>query len=318
MTYQVRVCRVYNDKLGGILRGNFMKFGIFVFLLLIFALQTVFIYGQSPAGPGSEIYLFSIEKKNGKYVFTGGKNITKNPGYDNQPSFSLNNRSILYTSSRDGGDTNIYEYILAEEKAFQITTSSDGEYSPRELDKNTITFVREGSGQEMTVWQYDRATKKESPALKIKEPIGYYAWNYKGDALVWVRYAFMIHWVNSEKGINKYIASYAQPSIPHQIPRTGRFSFMERQPNDELWIREFDPQTQAVRPIVQSKDGKRDYCWMRDGSLLIGSGTKLYRFDEKKDKDWQLVADLSSFGIKDISRLAVSFDGKKLALVSNQ
>ncbi len=136
--------------------------------------------------------------------------------------------------------------------------------------------------------------------------------------MVWIRYAYFAHWVNPEKGINKFVADYVQPSTPQRIPGTDNFSFMVRLPNDELWIKEFNPNNQAVRPIVQTKDGKVNYCWMDDGSLLIGSGTKLFRFDEKSDKNWVLLADLSGFGIKDISRMAVSPDGKNLAVVSNQ
>ena len=292
-----------------------MKLQIFLWLIVTLFVQTLPAFSQTS---NPEIFLFSVEKKDGKFAFADGKNITNNLGYDNQPSFSLDNHSLLFTSNRNGKDTNIYEYILADGKTTQITTSEDNEYTAKELDGNTINFVREGKGQEMTVWKYNRQTKQESPALKNKEPIAYYAFNSKGDALVWIRYAFFIHWVNPEKGINKFVTDYAQPSTPQRIPNTDNFSFMKRLPNDEIWIYEFNPSNQAVRPVVQTKDGKITYCWMPDGSLLIGSGTKLFRFDEKSDKTWVQIADLSSFGIKDIGRIAVSSDGKYLALVSNQ
>lgn len=286
-----------------------------ILLLLIVIGQTLFAFAQQP---NPEIFLFSIEKSADKFTFSNSKNITNNAGYDSQPSFSLDNRSILFSSIRKTTDTNIYEYFLADGKLQQITTAEDGEYSPREFDANTITFVREGKAQEMTVWKYDRQTKKESPVLKNKEPVGYYGFNSKGDFLLWVRYAFMIHLVNPEKNTNKFVTDYAQPSAPQRIPNTDNFSFMKRLPTDEIWIYEFNPTNQAIRPIIQTKDAKINYCWMNDGSLLIGSGTKLFRFDEKIDKTWVQIADLSSFGIKDIGRIAVSFDGKNLALVSNQ
>jgi hypothetical protein len=268
--------------------------------------------------PNPEIFLFSVEKKDSKFNFTNGKNITNNAGYDNQPSFSLDNRSLLFTSNRNGKDTNIYEYFLADGKLQQITTSEDNEYTAKEFDADTLNFIREGSDQTMTIFKMNRRTKQESPALKIKEPVAYYAFNTKGDALVWIRYAFFIHWVNTEKNINRFVADYAQPSTPQLIPNTDNFSFIRRLPNDELWIYEFNPGNQAVRPIVQPKDGKITYCWLNDGSLLTGSGTKLFRFDEKSDKTWVQIADLSASGIKDIGRVAVSSDGKNLALVSNQ
>lgn len=265
-----------------------------------------------------EIFLFSIEKKDGNVNFADGKNITNNPGYDNQPSFSLDGSSILFTSSRGTKDTNIYEYFLTDGRTVQLITSEDNEYTAKEFDANSINFVREGKGQEMTVYKYDRQTKQESPALKNKEPVAYYAFNAQGDALVWIRYAYFAHWVNPEKGINKFVADYVQPSTPQRIPGTDNFSFVKRLPNDELWIYEFDPSNQAVRPIIQNKNGKINYAWMPDGSLLIGSGATLFRFDEKIDKTWVQIGDLSSFGIKDILRLSASSDGKNLAVVSNQ
>jgi len=188
----------------GYQKGESKIVRIFSFVLAICSLAH-FVSGQT--GPESEIFLFTIEKEAGTYKFTGGQNITNNAGYDNQPSFTLDNGSILFSSRRMGKDPDIYEYNLANKKTVQITSITDGEYSPRELDKNTITFVREGSGQEITVWLKERSTKKENPALKNKEPVGYYAWNYKGDALIWIRYAFMVHWVNPLKGINRFVAA---------------------------------------------------------------------------------------------------------------
>lgn len=286
-----------------------------IFILLLLIALNSYAFSQQP---NPEIFLFSIEKNGEKLNFTNGKNITTNAGYDNQPSFSLDNRSILFTSNRNGKDTNIYEYFLADGKLEQITTSEDNEYTAKDFDGKTINFIREGSDQTMTIFKYDRASKQESKALKIKEPVAYYAFNAKGDALFWVRYAYFAHWVNTEKNINRFVTDYVQPSTPQLIPNTDNFSFIKRLPNDELWIYEFNPTNQAIRPIVQPKDAKLTYCWLPDGSLLTGSGTKLFRFDEKADKKWLEIADLTSFGIKEIGRVAVSSDGKYLALVSNQ
>lgn len=287
----------------------------FIFLLLLLLGLNYSNFSQQP---NPEIFLFSVEKSNDKFTFSGGKNITNNAGYDNQPSFTLDNRSILFTSNRNNKDTNIYEYFLADGKLEQITTSEDNEYTAKDFDGKTLNFIREGSDQTMTIFKYDRATKQESKALKIKEPVAYYAFNTKGDALVWVRYAFFIHWINTEKSVNRFVTDYGQPSTPQLIPNTDNFSFIKRLPNDELWIYEFNPSNQAIRPIVQPKDAKLTYCWLPDGTLLTGSGTKLFKFNEKTDKRWTEIADLASFGIKDIGRVAVSSDGKSLALVSNQ
>jgi len=41
----------------------------------------------------------------------------------------------------------------------------------------------------------------------------------------------------------------------------------------------------------------------------MGVGPKLFEFKPGKDKDWQLIGNLSAQGIKNISRLAIDPDG---------
>ena len=291
------------------------KLKVFILTASCFLFSAAIISAQVPT---TDIYLFSVEKTSDKYVFSKGKNITNRAGYDNQPSFSVDGKHIFFTSSRRENNFDIYKYTLATGAVSPVVTSDANEYSAKQVDENRVAFVREGKDQLMTVFYLDLNTKTETPAFKVKDPIAYYEFNKNGDALVWVRYAFWMKWVNSEKSINRYVANYAQPSVPHLIPVTDKFSFMQRHPDDSLWIKEFNPATESVRPIVQAKDGNKNYCWMRDGSLLMSSESKLFRFDEKTDKTWVEVADLKSFGIMEITRIATSPDGKNLAVVSNQ
>lgn len=297
-------------------------FPIILLLALASTVQTFF----AQTAPDTEIFLFKINKKNGALVFSEGKNISGNPGYDNQPAFSSDGKKIFFTSIRGAAkDTNIYSYDLRSGGISPVTNSADNEYTAKPFDENVLTFVREGRNQLMTVFKVDLRTGKETPAFSIKEPVAYYAFNRRGDALVWIRYAFMMHWVNAEKNINRYVADYAQPSVPHLVPGTEKFSFMQRHPDDSLWIKEFDPATEAVRPIVESREGKKDYAWMPDGSILMGGADgRIFRFDPKNQVDpknqagWLPAADLKSFGTGEITRLAVSPDGKYLALVGSR
>jgi hypothetical protein len=68
--------------------------------------------------------------------------------------------------------------------------------------------------------------------------------------------------------------------------------------------------------VCQLPVGVQDYTWLNDSQILIGSGNKLYVYDTFLNSEWKQVADLSEYNIKDITRLAVSPDGKKLALVA--
>lgn len=285
------------------------------FFVLFFVSGCVSVYSQSG---NSEIFLFDLRSTASGVSFEGGKNISKSPGYDNQPSFGNKGDSVLYTSIHNERSPDIFEYMISTGKTKQITKTDESEYTPRSKNLKIISFIREGKGQGMTVWNYNRETKRESKAFPNKEPVAYYDWNSKGGALVWVRYAWRALYLEPAKKISIFVTEHVQPSSPQNIPGTDKFSFIQRQGNDELWVKEFDPSNRAVRPIVRPKDGSIDYCWLPDGTLVTGSGSKLFGFNEGRDKDWVEIADLSKFGLKDITRLAASPDGKRMAVVSNQ
>ena len=163
--------------------------------------------------------------------------------------------------------------------------------------------------------------QKETPALTNKEPVAYYDWDLGGGALVWVRYAFMARYVHPGKDINWYVSDSVQPSSPQVIPGTDKFSFVYRRPDGSLWIKEFDPETKAVRPIAPISDGKIDYCWSDEGRIIMGRGSELWGFDERLKKEWVLFYDFAEFGLKDITRLAFYNNRSgtvRIAVVSNQ
>ena len=50
--------------------------------------------------------------------------------------------------------------------------------------------------------------------------------------------------------------------------------------------------------------------------MLMANGTKLFKWDPKKNAGWEEVADFSGAGLKSITRLAVSPNGDRLAMVA--
>lgn len=263
----------------------------------------------------SEVFLFDLDISNNSASLSNPRNISNSPGYDNQPSFGFDSNSILFTSSRNGILPDIYEYSIDDRKLRRVTKTKENEYTARERKKGKITFVREGLDQTMSVFMIDRKTGKESWALKNKEPVAYYDWNPDGGALVWVRYGWMGRYVHPEKGINSFVTDNMQPSAPQNIPGTNKFTFVYRRPDGSQWIKEFDPATRSVRPITPIKDDSIDYCWTNEGTMITGSGSKLFAFAESGSKRWEEITDLKDLKIKRITRMAVSNSGKRLVLV---
>jgi hypothetical protein len=105
------------------------------------------------------------------------------------------------------------------------------------------------------------------------------------------------------------------------IPGTGRISFVvNRTPASgppEVSIRELDPQTRQVTPLVHAVKGatQADLAWTPDGLLLMAHADALYGW-RRGEADWSRLVDLATLGLRDVTRMAVSPKGDRLALVT--
>ena len=70
-----------------------------------------------------------------------------------------------------------------------------------------------------------------------------------------------------------------------------------------------------MTPLIQLLDGNEFYAWLPDGSAITAQGSKLFRWDRERGTEWQEVANFADRGIESISRLTVSPEGDRLAMV---
>src|SRR4051812_16872743 len=98
--------------------------------LLLFTFTTCFLISMHAQLPDTEVWLFSYGSKCTKINTETGKNISNNPGYDNQPFFAADSKSMLWTSQRDSSQTDIFSYNLSERVSLRLTQTKVSEYSP--------------------------------------------------------------------------------------------------------------------------------------------------------------------------------------------
>lgn len=287
--------------------SNFFK----VLFSVLFVLSTAMVSVHA-----EDLFLFDLVKKGDSIVLENGKNITKRKGYDNQPYFTSDSKKILY-SSEHSKLTDIYEYDVESGETVQLTkTGAVPEYSPvPDAENKTFTAVTENTTPNQTVWRYDRETGKSTWALASHEPVGYYIFNRRGEALLWLRYAYSMQFVNPDKEISKFVVGNAAPSRPLIVPGTDNFSFVHRQMNGEAWIKIFNSSDYSITPVAPLIDGKIDYCWSADGNLFMGSDSKLFQWIPGKSEKWKEIADLSKSNVEGITRLFVSPDNRKIVIV---
>ena len=83
----------------------------------------------TPAPPSSDIFIVDLKIKDGELKFGRPVKVTAVVGYNNQPSFLPNGRSIFYTSIR-GKQADIYRYEIHSGETTQVTNTPEGEFSP--------------------------------------------------------------------------------------------------------------------------------------------------------------------------------------------
>jgi len=271
--------------------------------------------------PESDIFLFEITLGEKQMTVTNGKNVTAKKGYENQPYFTPQSKSFLF-SQADDYQTDVFEYFVESGETKRITNSPNMEFSPQPSpDNQTISFVTDGEGANQSIWQINRDNLSPVWTLRHlaeREPVGYYSWNHATDKILfWSRYGFNVRLVDTTEKPTHYVSGDAVPTSPQMIPKTDHFSFLHRQGNGQIWIKELNTETKAIRPLTPMVGNNTHYGWAPDGSIVMMEGSKLHRWhkNESDDGEWTEVADLQPHGIKSATRVNVSPDGKWLAVV---
>ncbi|MCB0620782.1 MAG: hypothetical protein KDC43_04495 [Saprospiraceae bacterium] len=287
----------------------------FLFALLLFPL---FLFGQNPT---TNIYLFHLEQTEGKVVLSQPRYLTgfNARGYNNQPYFFSNEELYISVQTpEDTSQTEIYSLQLTKGERTRITATPEAEYSPV-LMPNYYYFsavrVERDPDRTQRLWQFplDRMDKGK-PIFPYIRNIGYYYWvNSRNVLLYIVNEPNMLVIANTLDGSHKKITTNVGRCF--QRLNNGNIAFIKKEDNQKWTIEELNPTTLEFKPIIGALQGSEDFVILRDGTFLMGRGSKLFQYHPTKDEGWTEVVDLSHYRIQSITRLAVSADGK-LALVA--
>lgn len=119
-------------------------------LCVVLGAGGVVLGAQTP--PATEIFLSPLTTAGAKVTVGRPLNITNNRGYDNQPQFLADSSGVLFSSQRDGVQTDIYRYDITEKRTVQVTRTAENEYSPTLTpDGRTFSTVR---GAEQKLWRF--------------------------------------------------------------------------------------------------------------------------------------------------------------------
>lgn len=283
-------------------------------MVALLLLPAASLAAQGP--PGTDIFVMTLSRSGGRLAVGPAANITARAGYDNQPGFSPDGKFIYYTSER-GGQTDIYRYALAGGTTTQVTKTAESEYSPTVMpDRKHFSVIRVEADSTQRLWEFTLDGTAVKPVLDSIKPVGYHTWLNADTVFVFVlgepatlRRAELAHGTAQvmERNIGRSLA----------IVPGGRMVSYVQQDSTGGTIALVDPVTGTGISLVRLPEGAAFFAWSPRGDLLTATGNRLLRFDQGR-KDWSEVARFSEPGLQQISRLAVSPAGDRLALVGNE
>ncbi len=265
--------------------------------------------------PATEIYLAPFTESGEKVTVGRAVNVTNNPGYDNQPQFLADSSSILFSSNRDGAQSDVYRYDIALKKIVQVTATADNENSPTLTpDGRTFTTVR-GSAQRL--WRYTLEGEDAGLAWTHAGLIGYHVWVSPTQLATFIlgaqRQPATLQLLDMRSGASTVIESSIGRSLLMR-PGRGTVSFVQKPQGAPWQIKELDPVTRTVTALTPTLEGSEDLAWTPAGSIVMGQKSKLFLW-RPDASGWTEIADLSKQGVTNITRLTVSPDGKWIAVV---
>lgn len=286
------------------------------FVAALLVLHALPVASQEASPP--DIFLATLSLDGGRVVVGPPRNITARAGYDNQPAFAPDGRSLFFTSVRADSQADIYRYDLESGRTTRVTrTAPESEYSAAVLPGGgALAVVRVERDSTQRLWRVPLAGTGDSVLLAHVARVGYHAW---ADS---VRVALFVLGTPATLQLAELRTGRVDTLIArvgrslHRIPGSARISFVSRAYAEIPWVMELDVDARSMRPLARLPRGVEDHAWLPDGRLIAGDGSRLLVADPRTTAAWEEVADLAAAGIGGITRLAVSPGGEHLAIVA--
>ena len=284
-----------------------------LFALLVVISWTSIAGAQRP--PSTDVFLAPLSVEKGVPVIGTPVNVTSRPGYDNQPSFTPDGRAILFTSVRADGQSDIYRYDLSSKQIARVTTTPESEYSATVMAGGTrFSVIRVEKDSTQRLWSF--ALDGSDPRLVLDgvKPVGYHTWIDADNLALFVLGSpnALVH-ANARNGMADTLSRNIGRSL-HSPANGSGFSYLQRA--DSSWMLTLMSwPSRTTRVISALPRGSEDVAWLTRDLVAASSGSKVFYWSGES-ATWRVAADLADAGLVNITRMAVSPNGRWLAIVA--
>ena len=266
--------------------------------------------------PATEVFLADF----GPSGIAAVRNISNSPGYDNQPHFLPDGRTLLFASNRDGKQTDIFRYDIAADRLTQLTRTPEAEYSPTPTpDGKGFSVIRVEADGAQRLWRFDPDGGNPGIVLEQVRPVGYHVWIDDTRLGLFVLggqgQPNTLQLADTRTGVAQVIEQRFGRSLLRR-PGTSQISYIHQPQGEPAVLKALDPATRTSVTLVPVPTGSQDLAWLPDGTALMAQGTTVHRWRPGEPGWTPVAADLPPT-VGTITRLAVSADGRRLAFVAD-
>lgn len=282
-------------------------------MLLLLVLGSFRCFSQMPE---TDIWLFKLEKKENIFTAINPLNINNRAGYDNQPTFTPDGKSILYVSIREDKQADIYRYDIKSKIHTNITKSKVSEYSPTILpDESGFSAVVVEADSAQRVWMlgYDGSFMKF--ASDVTDSVGYHSW-LNMDTLLYYKLTepHSLHALNLVNGKDVWICN--NPSRAFRKINSGSGFIYAIKNAGSMDFRIYNPALKESKVYASYPSLNEDFIWHPEFGLVKAEGADLVKYNTVT-KNWDVLFSFGAMGIKKITRFTFDLKSKQLVIVNN-
>lgn len=271
--------------------------------------------------PAMDIYVAGLSWVDGVPSIGTPRNVTNHPGYDNQPAYIPGSQDFFYSAETEAGTTDVFLYEAGFGSSAQITNMPEsGEYSPRLLpDRSGIAFLRQDENGVQHITRTDLAGRDRQVMLDL-DPVGYFAFNADATkvAMFVLTEPFTLQVADLNTGDIQVVYEDIGPALYATQDGSGAIFTTPREDGGATAML-YDFESGETEFLFDLPGQSQNYGLATapdglSGAFSSDDGMLLYR--DANSADWTPVADLASFGLEEVTRIAVSDDGQRIAIVA--
>jgi Tol biopolymer transport system component len=277
-----------------------------------------------PPLPSTSILLADFDASRG--AITAVTEITPHAGYNNQPAFSADGRTVYYVDDVNGA-TDIVRYDRTSGARTRVTQTPEAEFSPTPMpDGRSLSAVRvarpTASGEAYTesqqLWRYDITGRAIAPILGMRR-IGYHCWMSDGMVAVFVvgdeehnvPHALRVVELTSRQSVT--VASSIGRTL--RMSPQNRLTYVDKTDSTQWMLMSITQGEERGTSVLAMPRGSEDFVWLADGRVLMSSADGLL-IAQQNGTAWSYTPVSGVLPLRGrIGRIAMSADGRTLAMV---